>query len=314
MSSRACTFFPLLEFGNQSFECAKKYQSSYPEDGGDGRIQGIVAKGIKGKQRGKDEAVKAKGQEWVTDAPEWHQQLQSAPVCHVDGVLVLQRSGRKKAPGVAIFGRWAGWDSVSPSAFCCSAHRKKKQPPPKKKPNKQPSSTSSTLTVPIPPFHPSNPSPLLFPPMFTPFSPFHPPTSAVKRASAITQGLSLSTCLPSAPLGSPPPAPQTSHCAAAAVKCPVVMATTPSMTGVPLTFAGLRVESGPGGTVSVPALCVCEIRANNHRTENREKKKNATLVFFVRDSCTSTGARLKREWLWNHEIDFFYVNVYVQLA
>lgn len=44
--------------------------------GGGGRIRRIAAKRNKNKQRSKDGTMKAKGHQWVTDGPEWHQQLQ----------------------------------------------------------------------------------------------------------------------------------------------------------------------------------------------------------------------------------------------
>lgn len=49
----------------------------------------------KNKQRSKEEIVKAKGQQWVTEGLEWHQQLQSALVCHVDGLWCCKGPGRK---------------------------------------------------------------------------------------------------------------------------------------------------------------------------------------------------------------------------
>lgn len=106
---------------------ALKYQR-LDLDGGSGRVQWIATEGIKSKQRWVGEA---KGQEWVTVRPEWRQQLQSPPFCHVDGVWCCKGPGRKGLfllSPEAIFGRRAWRDLVSlclSAAFCgpgCSAH------------------------------------------------------------------------------------------------------------------------------------------------------------------------------------------------
>lgn len=65
---------------------------------------------------------------------------------------------------------------------------------------------------------------------------------------------------------------------AAAVKCLVVMVTTPRNNGCPADICRAPkacVESGPSGTVLVWTLCSWEIRENDHRMWNRQKRTRA---------------------------------------
>lgn len=169
MSSQECTFLSLLEFGNQSFECTKKYQSSYPEDGGDGRIRGIVANGRKDKQRGKDETVNQKVRS------EWQKHRSDissfkAPVCHVDGSECCRGPVGKRP----CLGDERDGIRFPPLSFCCSAHRE----------------NNNRLQPPLPwlyQFHLSIHQTRL-PCSFravNAISPFHPPTSAVKRPAPL---------------------------------------------------------------------------------------------------------------------------------
>lgn len=188
----------------------------------------------------------------MTVRSEWHQQLQSAPFCHVDGVSCSKGPGRKglffTVPRGNIWETsWTGFGFPLPAcSFCCPQWSDGKT---------QPSSLLGQI----------------------PFV-FYP--------GSHLRGL-IFRCGPV--LHSRPPdrlrRNTTSHCARGAVKCLVALATTP---GVPLIFAVLReacVESRPGGTVSARALCLRKIRANDGRCsfEARltfEIVEKATFFFF----------------------------------
>lgn len=106
-------------------------------------------------------------------------------------------------------------------------------------------------------------------------SSFHLPTSSIKRQFfalvhvsedlSSSAGVHLSASSTSRSSLSHPNIPL----CAAAVKCLVVMVTTPQNDRCPADICRApkaRVEYRPGGTVSVWALCLRQIRANNRRT------------------------------------------------
>lgn len=110
---------------------------------------------------------------------------------------------------------------------------------------------------------------------------FHLPTSSIKHpffASAhISEGLSSSAGVhlsASGTYGSSLSHHNIPLCAAA-VKCLVIMVTTPMNDRRPADICRAlkaRVKSRPGGRVLVWASCSHEIRANDHRTWNRQKR------------------------------------------
>lgn len=127
--------------------------------------------------------MKAKGQEWLTVKPEWHQQLQSPPLCHVDVVWCCKGPGRKSL--FFTVPRGDIWETsmtrfgfpMPACAFCgpdSSAHRKN-----------QPSLTSSIFTGQNQSFHPSYTSRLLLPNRFSWFL-----TSSIKSAFSTSAHIS----------------------------------------------------------------------------------------------------------------------------